>query len=139
FLHSHSYTGNPLACRAALATLDLFEETDALAANMRLAAAIDAACAPIAAHPRVRHARRLGMIWAWDVDTTLPDFARRLHRHAMARGLLLRPIGNTLYAMPPYVLGEAEVQHLATQAMAALQATLAEEDTADGALQERLP
>ena len=127
FLHSHSYTGNPLACRAALATLELFESTDALAANRQLAAAIDAACAPLSAHPRVRHARRLGMIWAWDVDTALPDFARRYHRHAMARGLVLRPIGNTLYAMPPYVLDEAEVQHLATQALAALEATLAEE------------
>ncbi len=127
FLHSHSYTGNPLACRAALATLELFDSTDALAANRQLAAAIDAACAPLSAHPRVRHARRLGMIWAWDVDTALPDFARRYHRHAMARGLVLRPIGNTLYAMPPYVLDEAEVQHLATQALAALEATLAEE------------
>jgi len=132
FLHSHSYTGNPLACRAALATLDLFQETDALAANAGLAAAIDAACAPLAAHPRVRHARRLGMIWAWDVDTALPDFARRYHRHAMARGLLLRPIGTTLYAMPPYVLGEAEVRHLATQALAALDATLAEEEQGIG-------
>ncbi|GAA6121678.1 adenosylmethionine--8-amino-7-oxononanoate transaminase [Acidovorax sp. FG27] len=130
FLHSHSYTGNPLACRAALATLDLFDETGALAANAGLAAAIDAACAPLAAHPRVRHARRLGMIWAWDVHTALPDFARRYHRHAMARGLLLRPIGKTLYAMPPYVLGEAEVRHLATQALAALDATLAEEEDA---------
>ena len=137
FLHSHSYTGNPLACRAALATLDLFEETDALTANQQLATAIEAACAPLTAHPRVRHARRLGMIWAWDVDTTLPDFARRYHRHAMARGLLLRPIGKTLYAMPPYVLGEAEIQHLATQALAALQATLAEEDEASGPSHER--
>ncbi len=136
FLHSHSYTGNPLACRAALATLDLFDSTDALAANVGLAAVIDAACAPLSAHPRVRHARRLGMIWAWDVDTALPDFARRYHRHAMARGLLLRPIGNTLYAMPPYVLGAAEVQHLAAQALAALGATLAEEEHAIGKHQE---
>ncbi len=127
FLHSHSYTGNPLACRAALATLELFESTGALAANVQRAAAVDAACAPLSRHPRVRHVRRLGMVWAWDVETTLPDFARRYHRQALARGLLLRPIGNTLYAMPPYVLDDSEIDHLATQALAALEATLAEE------------
>ncbi|MDO5692884.1 MAG: adenosylmethionine--8-amino-7-oxononanoate transaminase [Pseudomonadota bacterium] len=139
FLHSHSYTGNPLACRAALATLELFEQTDALARNARLARAIDAACAPLAAHPRVRHARRQGMIWAWDVHTTLPDFARRYHQHAMARGLLLRPIGHTLYAMPPYVLDDEAVQHLATAALAALDATLADEPATPAPAEERLP
>ena len=127
FLHSHSYTGNPLACRAALATLELFEQLDALNANAALARRIDAACAPLAQHSRVCHARRLGMIWAWDVDTALPDFARRYHRHAMARGLLLRPIGNTVYAMPPYVLDDEAVHWLGTSALAALNATLDEE------------
>lgn len=139
FLHSHSYTGNPLACRAALATLELFEQTDALARNGQLAQAIDTACAPLTAHPRVRHARRQGMIWAWDVDTTLPDFARRYHRHAMARGLLLRPIGATVYAMPPYVLDAEAVQHLAVNALAALDATLAEEAGTPTPTEERLP
>ncbi|GKS99315.1 adenosylmethionine--8-amino-7-oxononanoate transaminase [Acidovorax sp. SUPP3434] len=129
FLHSHSYTGNPLACRAALATLELFDQLDPLAANAALAGRIDAACAPITQHPRVRHARRLGMVWAWDVQTSLPDFSRRYHRHAMARGLVLRPIGKTLYAMPPYVLDDEAVQHLGDAAFAALQATLAEETT----------
>ncbi|WP_462389009.1 adenosylmethionine--8-amino-7-oxononanoate transaminase [Acidovorax sp. Q11] len=127
FLHSHSYTGNPLACRAALATLELFEQLDALNSNKALAQHIDAACAPLAQHPRVRHARRLGMIWAWDVDTTLPDFSRRYHQHAMARGLVLRPIGKTLYAMPPYVLDDEAVQCLASGALDALNATLQEE------------
>jgi len=139
FLHSHSYTGNPLACRAALATLELFEQTDALARNGQLAQAIDTACAPLTAHPRVRHARRQGMVWAWDVDTQLPDFARRYHRHAMARGLLLRPIGTTVYAMPPYVLDAEAVQHLAHHALAALDATLAEEAGAAAPAEERLP
>jgi adenosylmethionine-8-amino-7-oxononanoate aminotransferase len=75
----------------------------------------------------VRHARRLGMIWAWDVDSTLPHFARRYHHHAMARGLLLRPIGNTIYTMPPYVLDAEAQRWLADGALAALEATLAEE------------
>ena len=87
----------------------------------------------------MRHARRLGLIWAWDVETSLPDFARRYHRHAMARGLLLRPIGATVYAMPPYVLDAEAVQHLAVNALAALDATLAEEAGATAPTEERLP
>jgi len=130
FLHSHSYTGNPLACRAALATLEIFEQQDVLAANETLSRAITEALAPLSGHPRVHHARHLGMIWAWDVETSLPDFARRYHQHAMARGLLLRPIGRTVYAMPPYVLDAEAVQCLAQGALSALEATLAEESTA---------
>jgi adenosylmethionine-8-amino-7-oxononanoate aminotransferase len=128
FLHSHSYTGNPLACRAALATLDIFEQEDVLARNASLALSLDEALLPLSRHSRVRHARHLGMIWAWDVDTQLPDFAARYHRHAMAQGVLLRPIGRTVYAMPPYVLDEQAVHWLAQGAQAALAATLAEEE-----------
>jgi adenosylmethionine-8-amino-7-oxononanoate aminotransferase len=70
------------------------------------------------------------MIFAWDVATGLPDFARRYARHALAQGLLLRPIGNTLYAMPPYVISESEGEQLARAALAALEATLAQEQGA---------
>jgi adenosylmethionine-8-amino-7-oxononanoate aminotransferase len=127
FLHSHSYTGNPLACRAALATLEIFEQQDVLAGNVRRARMLSDALAPLSAHPRVRHARHLGMIWAWDVKTTLADFPQRYRQQAMARGLLLRPIGRTIYAMPPYVLDTEEVEWLAHGALAALEAALAEE------------
>ena len=127
FLHSHSYTGNPLACRAAVATLELFEQLDALATNQQLAQRISAAFAPLTAHPRVRHARQQGMIWAWDIESSLPDFSRRYHAAAMARGLLLRPIGHTLYCMPPYVLDDEAVAHLGRMALEALEATLLQE------------
>ncbi len=129
FLHSHSYTGNPLTCRAAVATLEIFQQQDVMASNRALARALDEAFLPLSQHGRVRHARHVGMIWAWDVDTTLPDFGRRYHHHAMAGGLLLRPIGRTVYAMPPYVLDAEAVQCLAQGALAALDATLAEEAT----------
>ena len=129
FLHSHSYTGNPLACRAALATLELFEQHDVLARNLALSRIITAAFAPLTAHARIKNARQLGMIWAWDVDTDLPDFSGRFHQHAMAHGVLLRPIGNTIYAMPPYVMDEDTAEHLARGALAALLATLTEENT----------
>ena len=127
FLHSHSYTGNPLACRAALATLELFEQLDALQANQQLAQQLSDALATLTAHARVRHARHLGMVWAWDIDTRLPDFAQRYHAAAKQRGLLLRPIGQTLYCMPPYVLTSGDVQHLATQMLAALEDCLQQE------------
>jgi adenosylmethionine---8-amino-7-oxononanoate aminotransferase len=127
FLHSHSYTGNPLACRAALATLDLFEQEDVLARNRARSAALEAALQPLALHPRVRNARHLGMVWACDVGGAAPDFSRRFHHHAMSAGVLLRPIGNTVYAMPPYVLDEEALDCLARGARHALDATLAEE------------
>ena len=133
FLHSHSYTGNPLACRAALATLELFEQTDVLARNAELATTLDKAFALLSQHPRIRHARRLGMIWAWDVEpdeNASPYFARRYARHAMAHGVVLRPIGQTIYAMPPYVMDAASAGQLARGALAALEATLAEESPA---------
>ena len=127
FLHSHSFTGNPLACRAALATLDLFEQTDALRNNAITAVRLARQFEALTAHPRVRHARQLGMIFAWDVASSLPDFSLRYARHALAQGLLLRPIGHTLYAMPPYVISPEEGEHLARGALAALAATLREE------------
>jgi adenosylmethionine---8-amino-7-oxononanoate aminotransferase len=138
FLHSHSYTGNPLACRAALATLELFEQTDVLGHNALLAQTLDRAFAPLTQHPAVRHARRLGMIWAWDIDEGFdgarpqPRFASRYAQHAMAQGVVLRPIGNTVYAMPPYALDEETAGHLARGALAALEATLAEQGDAHG-------
>lgn len=128
FLHSHSYTGNALACRAALATLDIFRDDDVLNANRARAARLTALLAPLAAHPRVRHFRQRGMIWAFDVALDTPAeasaFARRCHAAALARGLLLRPIGNTVYLMPPYVLDDDAQTWLATQTLAALTDTL---------------
>ena len=123
FLHSHSYTGNPLACRAALATLDIFGERDWLLHNRTTAARLTSLCEPIARHAKVKSARQLGMIWAFDVDTEDPTFSRRYHAAALERGLLLRPIGSTIYFMPPYVLDEEATDWLAVQAHAALEAT----------------
>jgi adenosylmethionine-8-amino-7-oxononanoate aminotransferase len=125
FLHSHSYTGNPLACRAALATLDIFEQDDVIAANRQRAAKLASAFTPFAEHPAVRHLRQQGMMLAFDVDTTDKTFARRLFTAGLERELLLRPIGNTVYVMPPYVLSDADIDFLAAGIGDALQETLA--------------
>jgi len=124
FLHSHSYTGNALACRAALATLDIFEEDDVLAANRSLAAHLGQCLAPLAAHPRVQHFRQRGMIAAFDVESDDAQFARKFYRAALDREILLRPIGNTVYVMPPYVISRDECAFLAERAAQALEATL---------------
>jgi adenosylmethionine---8-amino-7-oxononanoate aminotransferase len=115
FLHSHSYTGNALACRAALAVLDIFRDDDVIAANRVRAARWTELAAPLAAHLRVRNFRQRGMIWAFDVDTGRADFARWCFAEAMARGLLLRPIGHTVYFMPPYIVTDDEFALLAAR------------------------
>ena len=124
FLHSHSYTGNALACSAALAVLDLFDQDDVLAANRDRARQIIDAAQSISAHPRVSHLRQTGMITAFDVDTDDPAFSRRYHLAALEHGLLLRPIGNTVYFMPPYVLTTGDIDHLVTGAQRALENVL---------------
>jgi len=117
FLHSHSYTGNALACRAALATLDIFRQDDVIEANKAKAAYLSRAAQPIAHHPRVRNFRNTGMIWAFDVDTNSPAFARKFFQAALERELLLRPIGNTVYFMPPYVITEDEIELLVARTL----------------------
>ncbi len=112
FLHSHSYTGNPLACRAALATLDIFAQDDVLAVNSGKAAYMNEIAAPLREHRAVRNWRNTGMIWAFEVETAQRDFARRCFALALERELLLRPIGNTIYFMPPYIISELEMDLL---------------------------
>jgi len=124
FLHSHSYTGNPLACRAALATLDLFKSHDTLQKNRSNAALLSAALAPLANHPQVRHYRQRGMIWAFDVANAPADFARRAFAEGLKRELLIRPIGHTIYLMPPYVFNAADAVWLGRTLLDTLNATL---------------
>jgi adenosylmethionine-8-amino-7-oxononanoate aminotransferase len=122
FLHSHSYTGNALACRAACAVLDIFEREDVIAANERKAARFVQAASGLAHHPRVRDFRHLGMIWAFEVPSAEPAFASRAFEIALSRGVLLRPIGNTVYFMPPYVIGDDEFAMLVETGLAIVEA-----------------
>ena len=112
FLHSHSYTGNALACRAALATLDIFDEDRVIEANQAKSARVSAAAQAIAQHPRVKNFRNTGMIWAFEVETKDPLFARKFFTAAIEQELLLRPLGNTVYFMPPYVIADNEFELL---------------------------
>lgn len=111
FLHSHSYTGNSLACSAALATLDIFEQDEVLEKNRLTAHYLNQQLTSWQGMP-ISHLRNQGMIWAFDVNTNNPTFQRDFYREAISRGLLLRPIGNTVYFMPPYVIKSDEIDFM---------------------------
>jgi adenosylmethionine---8-amino-7-oxononanoate aminotransferase len=118
FLHSHSFTGNPLACAAALASLAIFGEDHILERNRALAAHMGARARALEDHPHVAEVRQRGMIVA--IELTRDKAAREpyawqerrgltVYRHALTRGVLLRPIGNVVYFMPPYVITPEEI------------------------------
>jgi adenosylmethionine-8-amino-7-oxononanoate aminotransferase len=122
FLHSHSYTGNPLACAAANATLDIFRDDDVLNRNRQLAVHMANATAHFAGHPHVAEVRQKGMILA--IEMVKDKKAREpyawqerrglaVYRHGLANEALLRPLGNVVYFMPPYVITKAEIDRLA--------------------------
>lgn len=138
FLHSHSYSGNPLACAAALASLDILESDDVLARNRVTAAKMAALAAPFAANPVVAEVRQTGMILAIELhpepenrdaghaaDGHAVEIAGRrglrLYRTALDRGVLLRPLGDVLYWMPPYCVDDAQLALLADTTAACLE------------------
>jgi adenosylmethionine-8-amino-7-oxononanoate aminotransferase len=131
FLHSHSYTGNPLACRAALATLSIFDEDDVINLNRHRAERMSKVLQPLKNHLQVKHFRQRGMIWAFDVQVDDPaqadTFSRRFFSAALQHELLLRPIGRTVYLMPPYILSDDEMDGLAQRIHAVLQQVLKSE------------
>jgi adenosylmethionine-8-amino-7-oxononanoate aminotransferase len=114
FLHSHTHSGNALACRAALATLDIFEQDGVIAANRIKAQYLNRVSEPITSHPKVKNFRNCGMVWAFEVETSDPAFSGKFFQEALKQGLLLRPLENTVYFMPPYVINEQEMDMLVT-------------------------
>jgi len=123
FLHSHSYTGNPLACSAALATLDIFESEHIVQKNLDKSALILKEM-QVLTHLPIQHLRHQGMIFAFDAVTDNAQFSKQCYQVAMQQGLLLRPIGNTVYFMPPYTINEAEIEFMVGQTNAVIQSIL---------------
>lgn len=112
FLHSHSYTGNALACRAALAVLEVFESERVIERNRTLAQWTNARLAHLRSHPAIKHLRNTGMIWAFDLAEGGREAGAKFYRRAIEAGVLLRPLGGTVYWMPPYAVGEEEMEFL---------------------------
>lgn len=129
FLHSHSYAGNPLACAAALATLRIFAQDDVIARNRATAERMRILAAPLADHPHLADLRQAGMVVAFELSrngdkrTPFDPAARiglRAYRAALRRGVVLRPLGDVLYWMPPYCIDEAQLRLLAEVTAAAI-------------------
>lgn len=130
FLHSHSYTGNALGCRAALATIEIFQTQDVLGNNRRLAEAMAKAAERFKEHPNVAEVRQIGMIVAIELvkhkqsRQPYPWQQRRglkVYQYALSKGVLLRPLGNVIYFMPPYVITEQEIELMAEVAWQGIQ------------------
>jgi adenosylmethionine-8-amino-7-oxononanoate aminotransferase len=126
FLHSHSYTGNALACSAALATLDLFERDNVLANNQGLAGTMATAVSELQDHAHIAEVRQTGMILAIEMiknKTTREAYpwqerrGLRVYQHGLQQGVLLRPLGNVVYFMPPYVINDDEIRFMAKTAI----------------------
>jgi len=135
FLHSHSYTGNPLACRAACATLAIFRDEPVLARNRDLAAHLAARLAELADHPHIADVRQTGMIAAFDLVRDRVRGLRfaaaerrglRVYRHALEHGVLLRPLGDVVYFMPPYVITPEQIDHMVAVAVAGVERAAAD-------------
>lgn len=129
FLHSHSYTGNPIGCRAALATLDIFEQDNVIEKNKPLITKLQQATQPLADHPNVSEVRQTGMIVAIEMvkDKTSKqpfDWTERrgvkAYQYALSKGALLRPLGNVMYFMPPYIITPDQIDWLANVAHEAI-------------------
>jgi adenosylmethionine-8-amino-7-oxononanoate aminotransferase len=129
FLHSHSYTGNPLACAAALACLAIFETESVLEKNLERSKDLANAFVWAKADTRIEHWRQQGMILAFDIKPVAlknsTTFSREMFAKSMAEGILIRPIGNTVYVMPPYILSSEESMKMGASVQRALNQVLA--------------
>lgn len=111
--HGHSYTANPVSCAAALASLDLHARTDSLGQVARINRRIAHHLALLSANPRIERPRLLGGIAAFDLAGEDPGYSaasgKELAAHALEQGVLIRPLGNVIYLMPPYCVTDAQI------------------------------
>jgi adenosylmethionine-8-amino-7-oxononanoate aminotransferase len=123
FYHSSSYTANAIACAAAVANLAIWREEDVIGRIAELSAAMAERLARLGAHRAFANPRQLGVIAAIDLVADdagyLSDLAPRLRSFFLDHGLLLRPLGNTIYIMPPYCLDADQLDRLFTALAAA--------------------
>ncbi len=114
FLHSHSYTGNPIACAAALATLEIFESDDVLEKNREKSERIAQNLQKFTKLDNVEEVRQTGMIAAVELAGYAPEerIGLEVYRYGLAHEVLLRPLGNVIYFMPPYVITDEQIDRM---------------------------
>ncbi|HEX5328794.1 adenosylmethionine--8-amino-7-oxononanoate transaminase [Sulfuricurvum sp.] len=122
FLHSHSYTGNALACAAANATLDIFESENTIENNRKTISLIAQELKRFESVPRVKEVRQCGMIAAIELEGFEPTdrIGLKIHQHCMTQGVLIRPLGSVIYVMTPYVITPEELTKVFDAIMSAL-------------------
>ena len=122
FLHSHSYTGNPLACTAALATIELFEASDVLGENRKKSAYILEKLEKFKVLKNVKEVRQTGMISAIELKgyTAEERIGLKVYEYGLEQGVLLRPLGHIVYFMPPYVITYDEIDKMIDTAYEAI-------------------
>ena len=117
FFHGHSYTANPTACSAALASMDLFDQPETFAHIERIASQHTAFLQKIKSHASLLEARQLGTILAFEIKTGehthyLNSVAEYISSFFIEKGIILRPLGNIVYVLPPYCITNEDLQYI---------------------------
>ena len=117
FFHGHSYTANATACSAALASMDLFDRPEAFENIERIMKKHAAFLDTIKSHPRLTDARQLGTILAFEIKTGehthyLNSLAEHISEFFIERGIILRPLGNIVYVLPPYCISDEDLDYI---------------------------
>ena len=124
--HGHSYTANPVACAASLASLDILLSAETLPNIQRISARHEAFAVQIKDHPKLKHVRQTGTILAmeWETggDTSyLSGLRNKLYNYFLERGIILRPLGNIIYILPPYVISNDDLDYIYQSILTALE------------------
>jgi len=119
FFHGHSYTANPTACAAALASMDLMEKAETAANIKRISDSHDAFKAKVMGNKSILSARSLGTILAIEIRTKeesgyMNSLAEGISSYFIGKGILLRPLGNVLYVLPPYCVTNEDLNYIYT-------------------------
>lgn len=119
FFHGHSFTANPISCAAALASLDLLQADHSSLQRQQLSASLANFAHSLQANPAIAHVRHLGCVLAleWkssDKTGYFNEARHRLYQWCIDRDVLLRPLGNVLYIIPPYCISEESLQRVYT-------------------------
>ncbi|MCD6433738.1 MAG: adenosylmethionine--8-amino-7-oxononanoate transaminase [Sulfurimonas sp.] len=122
FLHSHSYTGNALACSAANATLDIFENDDIIEKNRVIANYMGEKLQKFKELDNVAEVRQTGMICVVELKGYSPEqrIGLKVYQHGLKNGVLLRPLGHIVYFMPPYIITNEEIDKMMDTAYEAI-------------------
>ena len=113
FFHAHTYSAHPLGCAAAIASIELLSTTEILDRRVTIESAHQQFAATIENHPKVKEVRCLGVILVVDLDLKMERYGNlrdELYQFFMKRGVVLRPLGNTVYMLPPYVITDEQLE-----------------------------